>query len=875
MGTEKPSKPEVKKENPEQKQKEVAKQPAELSAEKEKTEQRINKLETRLAKCPKLISNLPEGQIKEAAKEKYKEAKKLLEEAAKDLKNLALNAIEKIANNLEEEGKKMTKRIEDLQKIGVSEEYTKKYLSDNRCRANEELGLDKMVAFLTEASKIGVSHTDSFSMWKNVWEQSITEVKLLEILIDMKALGVTENFYAVYKSSNGKKEEYKKAADMINIINISSKELNKFYNNEYEKEFLTPENLSKEIDKMQEQGISKDFYDIYCVSKQIISPNLKRIAELISFKTDNSDSQVHELYKLHGETKDIKEYIGKFTELYLKNGEENVLSNAIDAYATENNINKVIDYISFLQKLGIDGPKNFRLLHELMPETKDIEKIPKEDIKCMENLGLDKVSSIILAKEKGKDAIPLDGGDWGIENFTKNFLIQGLKGEEITILHLLSKGNIEAAKEILSDNKTTEILKGGNDETIIIFLLGKTNMNSKEILSLWKTLKLKQDAKNIAMSVSNFLNYFPLFTKNLIEEKSVTSMYSNTNNKFYHLINTAINFDKFSQEDIKGFITDLINQHAQVELKNLEKFLSDPCLPLCIDISKILETPNRELALQIGRSLYNQGITTIPDRETLILKIKEWQELQEEVDKEYLWKDTNTIALFNNEKNLNGENRTNIENRNDSLKKSIGPNGSLSVFAPPEKPTPEELRQLKIGVLNKISTTKPPIRFIFNGHSDGKTLLFTSDNPKNLEEKLFKEKDFKKFILITVEELAKAVLERSKNFPDKLEMIAKETYIFYSCYNNDFIRKFYSLIQEQKGVSPRAIGQSEYGQLAWEVDDKMIDIYGFGKTGTTFGDVRKNQIYYTASNITIYAPNKKGEPQQIGQAKKPPDRRNT
>lgn len=868
---EKQKSPEIKQEKIEKKEPE--KQAPKLSAkEKEQTEKRVAELGTRLAKCLELIANLPEGKIQETAKEKYKEAKKLLDEASKDLKTLVPDTIEKIANNLEEEEKKTAKRIEDLIKIGVREDYAKKYLSDKQCKASETLGLDKMIAFLTEASKIGVSHSDSFNMWKSVWNPEMPEDKLINILLDMKASGITDDFYAVYNNANGKKEDYKKTGDIINSINISPEELNKFYGRFTG---LNANQLSNIVDTMMQQGVSKDFYDIYEISNRfrITNPNYKRISAFIEFK-DKDDSLLN-LYELHGEEKTIKEYMKKFTETYSEKKKENIIAYAIDSYKTETNIDQSIQYISFLETQGINGPKNFRLLHELMPDTKDIEKIPKEDIDAMEKLGLDKVNAIILAKEKGKDAIPLDGGNWGTENFITTFSKQGLKEVELTILNILSRGNIDNAKDMIQSGNIDRILHGGNDAALFITLMKKANMDNKDILSIWQDTAgsgcSTSDAINTASNISNFLNSIPSIRPAIIKEKNESTTQFEYND-INGLIDAANSYSMFKSDEIQKFAEDLLHSHKDVPLKNLATFLSDPSLPLCIEISKILVGNNRETALQIGRSLFNQGLTTMPDQETLSLKIEKWQELQDSVDKEKLWEDTNTIALFNNEKWPDGNGRFNVEKEKEDLKKSIGPKGNLSTFTPSDNPNAEELRQLKISVLNKVATTKPPMRFIFSGHGSPNKLYVTNGEIKNGK---IDEGENDKLNGITVEELAKAVIERSKNFPDQLEMIAKDTYIFSSCSNNEFMRTFYSLIQKENGVSPRTIGESEYGQYGFSTKDKRYNIYEFGKTGTTLGDVRKKQIYYTASNITIYAPNKEGQPQQIGRAEKNQNSRNT
>lgn len=881
---EKQKTPEIKKEEIDKKEPEK-KAPKISEKEKEKTEKRISELKTRLAKCPELISNLPEGQIKEAAKEKYKEAKKLLEEASKDLKNLVLNTIEKIANNLEEQEKKMTQRAEDLQKIGVSEEYAKKYLSDNRCRANEALGLDKMVAFLLEANTLGVNPDDAFNMWRNVWESSMKEDELVGIIKEMKEYGIIDHFYAIYKEVNTKKLNYLKTAIILREINISPEELNRFYGRN---SGVDAQELVQVINAMQRQGISKNFYDIYNVSTLIVNPNYQRIASFLEFKKDNKQfNDIVEMYSLKGSTETIKAYMKTFIETYSSKTNENILASAVEAYKTEPSIDKAMSYIAFLESRGIDGLKNFRVLHELLPDIKDIEKIPKADIAALEAIGLDKVSAIILAKEKPKDAIPLEGGPWGVENFAATFSRPNMKDGEIGILYLLSNGDVANAKNMLKANNgyIDEILKGGNNALLFINIMKKIDMDNNAILVIWSARSgIRNNAVKSASNIENFLKYLP------------TAKSDNT----LDLLNAADSYAKFEPTEIKGFldyvfsrqksplldlkntlndstlptgIKTLINnatsEYKQIPLKNLATFLEDPTLPLSIEILKTLGTNDREMALQIGRSLYYQGITVLPDKKILELKIKIWEKLQTSVDQEKLWEGTNVVSVHNNEKWLGLKSRFHTEEDEENLRTSIGPNGNLTSFEASRTPTAEELHQLKTDVLHKVETTPPPMRFYFSGHGGPDALYLTHGQIKDGK---IDEGQFHGVNHIDSEELATAVAKRSKNFPDQLDWLKTDTYMFSSCMNNQFMRNFYAKIKDQGGIAPRSIGESEYGQNSFTtnpmVADKHASIYGFGKTGTTFGDVRKNERNYKYSNITIYVPNQEGQPQQIAKAEK-------
>lgn len=875
MGTESPSKLEVKKEKPEQK--EVANQPADLSTkekaaalnEKEKTEQRINQLGNKLIKCLELIRKLPAGKIKETSKNKYEEAKKILAEATINFRSTITNSIDKITNTLEEEGKKMTKRIEDLQKIGVSEYYAKKYIADTECEASKRLGPDRMIAFLVEANNFEVRPDDAFNIWKHIWKKSMSENQLLDIITDMKANGITDHFFAVYKESKGKKENYKKAATTLNNIKISPEELNKFYTIP---DAISAKKLDRVLDEMMRQGISNNFYETYQIAIYIENPNYKRVFELLDIENITDASDMSHVYSLRGETNTIKEYIKKFIETYNPAENNKNLNYAIDAFKTEPNIDKVIKYISFLYSQGLDGLKDFRVLHEIVPEIKDIESIPKKDIATLEALGIDKVSAIILAKEKIKNSISFKGEP---ENFVRALYKPEMKDKELAILYLLSAGDIDDAKKLILKSKESNdpldpiknILEGGNNATLFITILDKTNLTTSTILHIWSTTEeFPQLAISQALGIRNLINNLPRLRDSLLSEDGIS-----------YLNNVAGQYARFKGPEIKKFIEDLFSRHLETPVSNLATFLSDPSLPLSIEVSKVLGTDDREMALQIGRSLYSQGITSLPDKKTLALKIKEWEALQAAIDKEKLWEGTNVITVANNEKNILGQRRFDI--LVDKLNKSIGPNGTISSFTPSENPTSTELIELKRDILNKIATTPPPMRFFFNGHGGPNKLYLTNGEIKN--GKIY-EGNWQDANNISSEELAEATAKRRLNFPNKLDLIEKDTYIFSSCYNNEFMRKFYESIEEQEGIAPRAIGESEYGQYAFSptitlglIKSENEKLYRFGETGTTFGDIRKNQHKFRHSNITIYAPNKKGQPQQIGKAKTNKENKNS
>ena len=231
-----------------------------------------------------------------------------------------------------------------------------------------------------------------------------------------------------------------------------------------------------------------------------------------------------------------------------------------------------------------------------------------------------------------------------------------------------------------------------------------------------------------------------------------------------------------------------------------------------------------------------------------------------------VYQNRNIIFLANNEKLKNGQPRF----KNPAIISSIKAQGGIL----PENKilmgenNKQDLLKKKTNFLTFLSNTKGPLTAHINAHGGPNAIYLSGGQLVNgkIGESKYNTK-------ITYKEIANALIQRSKKFPQEKAPIL----IFDTCYNHTIMRKIYAEIKG-KIHPPITIGASEYNQFA-------IGHRSTNKYGSTFNqyalkmqtatkdsplrieDIIKNQ-YLSDANVTVYVPTFQGKIKQIVEKRK-------
>jgi len=164
--------------------------------------------------------------------------------------------------------------------------------------------------------------------------------------------------------------------------------------------------------------------------------------------------------------------------------------------------------------------------------------------------------------------------------------------------------------------------------------------------------------------------------------------------------------------------------------------------------------------------------------------------------------------------------------------------------------------------LDKISATEPPLTFVFDGHGsdDG---IFLQDG--QIDGKI-SAADEENLIKISVDDLFENY--RTRKFDPK----NPDIFLFSSCFNSTFIRKFYELCENENVQKPIFLGESEFGQFAFSENNSFNNnffeqIFKYDENSKSYSATIGNAIsadnFNEQSNPTILFPDEKNRTRQL------------
>lgn len=556
------------------------------------------------------------------------------------------------------------------------------------------------------------------------------------------------------------------------------------------------------------------------------------------------------------------------------------------------------DYVAWIRHLGYEAHPNFDRIKKFLPlkeiiGIKDIIEVSKRNVDAEIA-----VKTIKELREEGVEKSEIFAYFMALlDNFDPK------NGETIDDIHQLTKllaikksidisNAVTIKKEFKLRNTdiamaVTDMKKGGITEDYLDLLSmagaeygftaeewGRMKEYAKDLASLgierrhykvyWQEVNKKEDVK----TAIEFQKKHPEMMKKIYygtPDNATSEQKDAIERKSFR---GRIKFAKWYislDKDMQDFVGEMIKRHGQTTYMNVRDFSVDPSLPISLEVYKNMEKKDVEQALRFGRSLFYQGIETLPDKATLEEKMKKFNEVQERAGKMQIFTGRNVAKLSNGEvwdkdegPYKKGEKRFDREDNREELKKSIGPMppGSLLNLAPEsDKPTVANLAEVKKKTLEAIMTTPPPMTFMFDGHGSADGLymnngIVSGDKPMGVDT------DF-----ISAKEIAGAISKRKEKFPR--ETLLNDIYIYSSCMNHNFMRNVYAEIKSLGGVPPVSIGESEYGQYSFTNMEQYKTMYQLGTLGTTIGHLRENELKYLSSNFTIFVPDENGDIFQV------------
>ncbi|MEK7672480.1 MAG: hypothetical protein AAB373_01210 [Patescibacteria group bacterium] len=775
-----------------------------------------------------------------------------------------------------------------------------------------KIGIEGLKLYMLNAKATGLSFDDMYRFWCTLDEKEIrTTIELL------RNHGIQDHFYALYLISEQKDTSLAMALINIQILADVGYDRNKIidvlekyshtkeenhHNNlvaylfDAKKLGLTIEeaqdifafggfNSLGEIKKIKEAGVNSNIANVFRIARSYLnnndgwsptvrqSINYKKIFELLKLQDYKlEDKDIFYASELEGPSEKILNYLENL--LPLGYGTLGMLPlELICLYPIESDPQKVkniADKVPEIHKTGINhfpacelalineqiSPENQVQLNSFI--TKNLQK------------GLDEEQIInIWTLYQGKT-----------ENIPKD-LIQEIIDEN----NAVDKDEI---MELEDGTKMAFVKKPDRPEKLIYNLtlitlpfiqtLLKNGFNAEKIQEHWKNTSSKP---NEVISFIKFEKEWPDYISKFYN-KSQRSIDKRDAAKFA---------DSYYQQtnDAQIFLRHVMDGSGAVSSHTMQEFMKDPAINLALEVFKTMTTKDIEIALKVGRNLFLKNFFgTIDARiiEEEIIKIDKLNELTGDIK---VFEGRNIIFLANGEKwdtyaketdyrvaflGIHQKNRFNTPEMRYDLLESRGSVGSAQFEAPSSEPTIEELNNVKERTLLGIANTPPPLTFMFNGHGGPYALYMNAGKIVNqtLEGKMAD--------CINAEDIAKAIAQRKKNFPNQLAELKHDIYIFDSCYNHSFIRHLYSKIKELDGIAPITMGESEYGQLGFglsasitnkfDASYRVLNLGKKGQRGTKIKDVRKNESASLFSNFTIYVPDEEGDPQQIVKKDSPP-----
>ncbi len=319
-----------------------------------------------------------------------------------------------------------------------------------------------------------------------------------------------------------------------------------------------------------------------------------------------------------------------------------------------------------------------------------------------------------------------------------------------------------------------------------------------------------------------------------------------------------------SAESIE-FCRHIFDNTTRIDQKNVESFLKDPALPICIMVYKTMKSgrttvpTNIETALIIGRNIYFKhrknlryyyeqlrnknylefGLPSdIEDGYSMI------EHMREKYENVYVFKGKTVLFLGNSERwGRKNKKRFTSKKILEGVKDSIGGKDAdkkLKLFEAKDNASERNLKDVKRQVLYWIENVNEPITFVFNGHGGEDKLYFHNNESSNA--------------YISAREMADSMIKRSKKMGR--EITSQDIFMINACYSNNFMRNVYEILHDEEAYQGLiAITEAEYGQYGFtkgEKEDSLFEVIGIGKKDIKIKDVMKKEKEYRGSDASIF-----------------------
>lgn len=861
--------------NPESLKPYFGKEIADPIKEYKKIEKRIEIALDKLRKCGEMLKKFKKGKGLEDAKRLYEQAKKNVAGIMKNFPDLDLNRgnlydtdnnvndgiwdIWRRRDQLKMEALKaagvvssaeridmdidpmiVLETVKKMRVVGMSDEGAMRLIR-RVCRKRKWEKIHEAIACMEKGKSLNIEPEEAAVLW-------LHNISLEEVRPLIQA-GITKDMYRIYSTLFedywNEKKNFKEYAEAMKVLGKTEKESKKTYednkskkwefvqvmkaideygdvyrlHNEMKKNKKTPAELLRRIEEMKKAGIEEGLAGILSASLGIEKPKYEAIKKLMALTT----------------------------EIRLKNEEIVILSNL------DGDIDTTIFTLKELQKNGADDPSFIFIALYNSTNTKKGETI-SECYDLVKKFGIKDQREIYdLFKAKAD----LDFSNRDIDNAMRDMKMLGITEGYVDLLYVIGKTYGYTKEEYIKMK-------------VFISDLRRLGVERNMYGILWREVPSRLDVEKTI----EFKKKHPeLMDKISIKAPENASRDEISDSQRWSSIN-KIRFAKWytgQSPEMQAFASAMIKRLYYTDFSNIMGFVSDPSIQISLEVYKNSDTKNVEGALRFGRSLYYQGLKALPDKATLEMKMKKFNEVQAAADNIKIFEGRNVVFLANGERwdgndwgFKKGEARFDNEERKNALEKSIGTSGSKSFIAPAsESPTVDDLQGVKNNALERIITTPPPMTFMFDGHG-GQDKLYIN-NGKIIGTK----PEGKDIDSISAKELAGAISKRKEKFPK--EALARDIYIYACCFNHNFMRNVYAEIKALGGVAPIAIGESEYGQYGFSDMDKFKNMYKFGELGTTIGSIRENEEKYMSSNFTIYVPDENGDIFQVVMGEKDTD----
>jgi hypothetical protein len=634
----------------------------------------------------------------------------------------------------------------------------------------------------------------------------------------------------------------------------------------------------------------------------------KYIALLPLAKTGLSFRHIEDISFLKGTPEKMIEYFSKLKESNLFKWDIDMM----DWYEVEKDPSKVIDYVSRVKALGIRFSRlNLEDMYQIEPSAEVLEK-NAEFIKTLQSkIRLSQAVGKTLKNYKERRKFDkIIGTDYTMPAFTDYTIIlivhsfnQGGEFSPQQFYRLLGESKLpvheSASLWIMAEDKEKAIDLKAWFEKAFKSKGSIPKMNFPSILhfaSKYKDMGIISP-KNILKHIR--ISGDPESARDIISfaKKHKFRLSKGRKDELRGLGDAIFKIKNYCQEDPAklAILKHIFDGTSSLSGFNVTSFLSDPALPMCEEIYRIMSSKSAEDALKIGRNFYFSGIGMEKVKLLTPSMITEAYgdilDLEKKYAKMPTFRSRNVVVVGNSEvwaqnkygdipRRALGKPRFITPGLIDGIENAIPL--SLETFVPSsETPTARELVKFKEDFLSYLTNTPPPLTAVFPGHGGEKAFYFNNGRISDSGA----PEDTNGIEYFSSKEFSDAIIARANKFG--AEAVKDDIYILDDCFASNYIRDAITNIEKVEGVPvPILAAPGEYGQYGYshagnESKDSLYQVVGvlppnagawdrlFGIVESpTIGDIISNSEGYRTSNFTLIVPNKKGKPAQIVEADK-------